>query len=292
LSAPPSTPAAPPPAVAGVAPGLAGGGGDVLIEVRDVDQNLGGHQILEGVTLQVKDRVRPGVVTGQVVGLLGPSGVGKTRLIRLIGGLDKPDRGSITGPGGRPMPAGEVGVVFQNYPLLRHHTLLGNMVVAGLTNGLPRDQARAKGKTLLERFGLGHRTGFFPAQISGGQRQRGAIAQQLMHHKQLLLMDEPFSGLDPAALDEVIKLLLEVAHMDELNTVVVVTHDIRSAMMVSDTLFMLGRDRAADGKITSGARIQHCYDLVAEGLAWRPGVEDDPRFRELERAVKDRFRSL
>jgi ABC-type nitrate/sulfonate/bicarbonate transport system ATPase subunit len=279
-------------APAPVSPGLAGGGGEVLLEVSDVWQNLGGHQILEGVTMQVKDRVRPGMVTGQVVGLLGPSGVGKTRLIRLIAGLDRPDRGTIVGPDGQPMAPGTVGVVFQNYPLLRHHTLLGNMIVAGVANRVPRDQARARGKALLERFGLGHRTGFFPAQISGGQRQRGAIAQQLMHAKRLLLMDEPFSGLDPAALEEVIKLLLEVAHMDELNTVVVITHDIRSAMVVSDTLFMLGRDRAPDGKIVTGARIQHCYDLVAEGLAWRPGIEDDAKFREVERAVKDRFRSL
>jgi ABC-type nitrate/sulfonate/bicarbonate transport system ATPase subunit len=105
-------------------------------------------------------------------------------------------------------------------------------------------------------------------------------------------MDEPFSGLDPAALDEVIKLLLEVAHMDELNTIVVVTHDIRSAMVVSDTMFMLGRDRAADGKVSSGARIQHTCDLVAEGLAWRPDIEHEPRFRELEREVKERFRTL
>ena len=82
------------------------------------------------------------------------------------------------------------------------------------------------------------------------------------------------------------------AHMDELNTVMVVTHDIRSAMIVSDTIFMLGRDRAPDGKVATGARIQHCYDLVAEGLAWRPGVEHDPHFLELEREVKERFRNL
>jgi polar amino acid transport system ATP-binding protein/sulfate transport system ATP-binding protein len=265
---------------------------DVLLDVDDVWLKLGASQILQGVSLQVKDRVRPGLVTGQVIGLLGPSGVGKTRLIRLIAGLDKPDRGSITGVRKEPLRAGTVGVVFQNYPLLRHRTVLGNMVVAGITNGLPRAEAQDKARVLLERFGLKDRLDFFPAQLSGGQRQRVAIAQQLMRQKQLLLMDEPFSGLDPVTLAEVIKLLVEVANMDELNTVVVVTHDIHSALVVSDTVFMLGRNRASDAKIVSGACIQCCYDLVVEGLAWRPGIEREPRFRDVEHEVKDRFRTL
>jgi polar amino acid transport system ATP-binding protein/sulfate transport system ATP-binding protein len=242
--------------------------------------------------MQVKDRVRPGQVTGQVVALLGPSGVGKTRLIRLIAGLDRPDRGRITGVRKEALRAGSVGVVFQNYPLLRHLTVLGNMVMAGIANGLPRAEAEAKARVLLERFGLKDRLNFYPAQISGGQRQRVAIAQQLMRQKQLLLMDEPFSGLDPVTLAEVIKLLVEVANMDELNTVVVVTHDIHSALVVADTVFMLGRNRSAQEKIVSGACIQHCYDLVTEGLAWRPGVEREPKFRDVEHEVKERFRSL
>jgi polar amino acid transport system ATP-binding protein/sulfate transport system ATP-binding protein len=264
----------------------------VLLDVEDIWQNLGGHQILEGVTFQIRDRVRPGLVTGQVVGLLGPSGVGKTRMIRLIAGLDRPDRGSIHGHKGEILHPGSVGVVFQNYPLLRHRTVAGNLVMAGVANGMGAEESKTRARHLLDRFGLGHRLGFYPAQISGGQRQRAAIAQQLMRHKSLLLMDEPFSGLDPAALEEVIKLLLEVAHMDEYNTIVVVTHDIRSAMVVSDTLLMLGRDRDAKGEVVSGARIQHTYDLVAEGLAWRPELEHDQRFRALEREVKERFRSL
>jgi polar amino acid transport system ATP-binding protein/sulfate transport system ATP-binding protein len=267
-------------------------GEDVLLDVEDVCLKLGTSQILEGVTLQVKDRVRPGQVTGQVVALLGPSGVGKTRLIRLIAGLDRPDRGRITGVRKQPLRAGTVGVVFQNYPLLRHLTVVGNMVMAGIANGLPRAEAEAKARVLLERFGLKDRFDFYPAQISGGQRQRVAIAQQLMRQKQLLLMDEPFSGLDPVTLAEVTKLLVEVANMDELNTVVVVTHDIHSALVVADTVFMLGRNRSADEKIVSGACIQHCYDLVVEGLAWRPGVEREPKFRDVEHEVKERFRSL
>ena len=142
---PPPSPPSPFLTVAAAATAPPPTGEDVLLDVRDVWQKLGGNQILEGVTLQVKDRVRPGQVTGQVVALLGPSGVGKTRLIRLISGLDRPDRGQISGVRSRPLPAGSVGVVFQSYPLLRHHTVLGNMMVAGIANGLPREEAQDQG---------------------------------------------------------------------------------------------------------------------------------------------------
>ena len=266
--------------------------GDVLLDVRDVHQQLGGHQILEGVSFQVKDRVQPGKTTGQIVALLGPSGVGKTRLLRLIAGLDAPDKGVVIGPGGSPPRAGQVGVVFQNYPVLKHRRVLDNLEVAGRANGLDRQKARERSVELLGRFGLGERAGFWPAQLSGGQRQRVAIAQQIVVQKQLLLLDEPFSGLDPAALDATIKLLVEVAHLDELNTLIIVTHDIRSALLVADTVFMLGRHRNAEGAVISGARIQQTLDLVAEGLAWRQDVEFDPAFSKLERELKQKFAAL
>jgi NitT/TauT family transport system ATP-binding protein len=266
--------------------------GDVLLEVRDVSQRLGNHQVLDKLSFEVRDRVRPGMVTGQLVALLGPSGVGKTRLLRLIAGLDRPDSGVVLGPRSQPIAPGTVGVVFQNYILLRHQTVMGNLVTAGVANGLRRGEARDKASHLLERFGLADRASYYPAQLSGGQRQRVAIAQQLVHHKPLLLMDEPFSGLDPAALDDVIQLIVEVAHMDELNTLIIVTHDIRAAMLVSDTLLMLGRDRNPDGKVVPGAHIQHTYNMVERGLAWRTDLELDPKFPALEREIKDRFRTL
>jgi NitT/TauT family transport system ATP-binding protein len=266
--------------------------GDVLLTVRDVWQKLGDAQILQAIDFEVKDRVRPGMVTGQVVGLLGPSGVGKTRLLRIIAGLDQPDRGAVLGPVGAPLPVGTVGLVFQSYPLLAHRTVLDNLIVAGEANGLSGAESRSKALGLLDRFRLSERARYFPAQLSGGQRQRVAIAQQLVKQKTFLLMDEPFSGLDPAALEDVTKLITEVAHMDELNTVVVVTHDIRSALLISDTLFMLGRDRDAKGKATSGARIQKTYDLVEMGLAWRPDLELDPNFPATEREVKKVFKVL
>ena len=158
------------------------------------------------------------------------------------------------GPKGAALRPGSVGVVFQNYPLLRHRTIMGNLETAGAAGGLDRKATRERAKYLLERFGLTERAQYYPAQLSGGQRQRVAIAQQLVCPRQLLLMDEPFSGLDPATLDEVIQLILEVANLHELNTIAVVTHDIRAALIVSDTLFMLGRERSPDARAHPGAR--------------------------------------
>ena len=265
---------------------------EVLFRARDVSLRLGGNLILEKLGFEIIDRVRPDKITGQIVALLGPSGVGKTQLLRLIAGLSEPTSGTITGLHDKPMPAGTVGVVFQNYILLRHRTVLGNLVTAGVMNGMPRAEARDKAAQLLARFGLAERAGFYPVQLSGGQRQRVAIAQQLVKQKMLLLMDEPFSGLDPAALDEVMKLLIQVRDMDELNTIVIVTHDIRAALKVADTVFMLGRDRAIDGKVASGAHIKETVDLVALGLAHRDDLQTDPKFIELEDRLKAQFTKL
>ncbi len=262
---------------------------DVVLSVKDVTLRLGGQLILNNVCFDVHDRVRPNAVTGQIVALLGPSGVGKTRLLRVMAGLDAPDSGHVAGVKGKPLVAGEVGVVFQDYPLLRHRTLLGNTIVAGRANGLGHAAARKRGLELLKQFGLGERIHRYAAQISGGQRQRAAIAQQIACPKQLLLFDEPFSGLAPQALDEVIRLLVEVANMDELTTLVIVTHDVWAAMMVSDTILLLGRP---DGKKGAGANIVANYDLVERNLCWRENVNHEPAFVALEQEIRARFATL
>jgi NitT/TauT family transport system ATP-binding protein len=270
---------------------MSGAVGEVLLDVRGVKLTLGGTLILDGVSFEVIDRVREGTVTGQIVSLLGPSGVGKTRLLRIIAGLDAPDAGTVTGQGKATLSPGSVGVVFQDYPLLRHRSIQNNLELAGKIGGLDAASARKRTLELLKTFGLTDRATFYPAQLSGGQRQRAAIAQQLVVPRRLLLMDEPFSGLDPAALEDVMQLLIDVANLDELNTILVVTHDIRAAMAVSDTVFMLGRDRK-DGKAVPGARIQATYDLVELDLAWHADVQALPGFVSLEREIKAKFRML
>ena len=189
------------------------------------------------------------MVTGQVVGLLGPSGIGKTRLFRILAGIDAPDTGQVViGDPGVPVRRGMVGVVAQNYPLFENRTVLSNMLVAAGQAGLSGSAAAEKAQSYLKRFGLEDRGHLYPSQLSGGQRQRVAIAQQFICSENLLLMDEPFSGLDLMAIERVSRMIAEVAHTAENNTIIVVTHDIVAALAVSDTIWLLGRDRDAAGQ--------------------------------------------
>jgi NitT/TauT family transport system ATP-binding protein len=173
--------------------------GETLIAIEHVDAVVGGTAVLRDLDVAIKNIIRPDVAQGQVVGVLGPSGIGKTTLLRLLAGLDPPTRGRVlvTSPDGQQVPVrpGMVGVVHQTYPLFEHRSVLGNLLVAARCGGASRDRAMA----LLERFGLAERSGAWPGELSGGQRQRVAIAQQLVRGHVYVLMDEPFSGLDPSS---------------------------------------------------------------------------------------------
>lgn len=265
--------------------------GDVLLSIKDISLTLGEKLVLRDLSLEVVDRFRDGAVTGQVVGLLGPSGVGKTRLLRLIAGLDQPDKGVVCGHGDRPLDHSKVGYVFQDYPLLEHRSVESNLVLAGTLAKMSPDQAAKRADELIKHFGLDDRRHAYPMELSGGQRQRASIAQQLIAPREFLLMDEPFSGLDPAALIDVSKLIVDAANLQDENTIILVTHDIRAALLVSDTLFVLGRDREGDG-FKAGAHVQFKYDLVERGLAYQLHVEDKPEFTALERELRAHFRHL
>jgi polar amino acid transport system ATP-binding protein/sulfate transport system ATP-binding protein len=259
---------------------------EVLLSIQDVHAELGDRVVLRGVDAAIRNIVRAGVAQGQVVGVLGPSGSGKTTLLRILAGLAAPSRGRVLVEGA-PVRAGDVGVVFQRCPLLEHRTVLGNLTASGAS----ADRARE----LLARFGLAARADAWPCELSGGERQRVAILQQLVCGHTYLLMDEPFSALDPVHKARACELIVEVSRLDERNTIVVVTHDIPEAVKVCDTLWLLGRERAPaapSGAALPGSRIVETYDLVARELAWREGIERTPRFAELVREVTDRFAGL
>jgi NitT/TauT family transport system ATP-binding protein len=265
---------------------------DTLIRIDGVDATRGGRLVLRDISAEIKDIVRPDVPgQGQVVGVLGPSGVGKTTLFRILAGLDAPARGRVlVGPGQRPVRPGMVGVVLQHYPLFEHRNVLGNLAVAARRAGIAGAENRAC--ALLERFGLGEHAGAWPSELSGGQRQRVAILQQLLCGHTYLLMDEPFSGLDPTSKHHACALIAEVSRMDEQNTILIVTHDIREAVKVSDTLWLVGRDRSPSGEPVPGSRIVETYNLIDRDLAWHPDIERSAAFAAFVREVEDRFEAL
>jgi ABC-type nitrate/sulfonate/bicarbonate transport system ATPase subunit len=196
--------------------------------------------VLDGVSFDVED--------GKVVALLGPSGVGKTTLLRVIAGLDRPERGTVTDDDGRPFGRSDIGVVFQDYPLLRHRTVEDNLMIATRIASLDHEAARERVRDLLAQVGLEDRAHHYPAQLSGGQRQRAAIAQQLVLPRRVLLLDEPFSGLDYEAIASVPDLIRSVAG----TTVVLVTHDERAASEVSDLVVRLGgQDKRRGARVVS-----------------------------------------
>lgn len=264
---------------------------ELLLQVKDVSLKLSGRQILRDISAEVHNIVSPDTTLGQVVGILGPSGIGKTQFFRILSGLEDRFTGQVlVNSTQEPVRAGMVGVVPQDYRLFPHRTVLGNLLVAA--RHYQKADAHQRAMAMLERFKLADHAGHYPAELSGGQRQRVAIARQMLSSEHFLLMDEPFSGLDPLMLDEVSRLIQEVANMNELNTIFVVTHDIAAAVAIADTLWLMGRDRDDKGEIIPGARIQTIYDLAAMGLAWHPEIHETPQFAEFVHEVRGQFPKL
>lgn len=267
--------------------------GPTLIKVTDVAFAYGKTPVLRDINLEVKDILRPGMQQGQIVGLLAPSGAGKTTLFNILAGLNPPHSGTVlVGEDQKPVEAGMVGVVPQNYPLLKSRTVLDNLLLAGKLAGMKPGPARKKALSLLERFGIAARADAWANEMSGGQKQRACICQQLMCSEHFLLMDEPFSGLDPNAKDQACELIREVALVDEKNTIFIVSHDIPSVISVSDTLLLMGRDRNADGSLIPGTYIKKTIDLIQRGIAWRPHNEKLPEFAAVYAEVREDFKTL
>ncbi|HEY0153813.1 MAG TPA: ABC transporter ATP-binding protein [Longimicrobium sp.] len=264
-----------------------------LLDIQGIRFERNGAAILRDLSAQIRDVVRPGMSQGQIVGLLGPSGVGKTTLFKILAGLVDPDEGTVRiGEAGIPANPGLVGVVTQNYVLFEHRTVLGNLLIAGKQAGMSSADAKSRAMEYLERFGLTAHAEKYPMQLSGGQRQRVAIAQQLLCSEHYLVMDEPFSGLDVIAQEKVQELLIEVSRRHDENTIILVTHDVSAAVAVCDTIWLMGRDREPGGAIIPGARIVEVIDLIERDLAWHPDIRTRPGFHALVDEIKARFHTL
>jgi polar amino acid transport system ATP-binding protein/sulfate transport system ATP-binding protein len=267
--------------------------GKTLLKIDNVCLEYDGRPVLRNVNAEVRDISVPGRIQGQVVGFLGPSGCGKTSLFRIIAGLNPPTSGRVSVNGlDRPVRAGEVGVVAQSYPLFEHRTVLGNLILAAMQKEKNSNVAHDKVLAYLREFGLDDTFNLYPAQLSGGQRQRCAIIQQILCSEHFLLMDEPFSGLDLLMLEKTCELITKVADMDDLNTIIVVTHDVTAACSVADHLWLMGRESDSNGNKVPGSRIVKEYNLIERDLCWHPDIITATRFTDFVREVKEEFRRL
>jgi iron(III) transport system ATP-binding protein len=199
------------------------------------------------------------LVPGQVTALLGPSGSGKSTLLRLIAGLEAPDAGEIrlgttvlSHLGGMVPPEHRgIGLMFQDHALFPHKTVLAN-VTFGLSH-LPRAEARDRAMTLLRSLRLEDRAKAWPATLSGGEQQRVALARALAREPAVLLMDEPFSGLD-ASLRAEVRDALTPALRAAGAAVLIVTHDAEDALAMADHLILLDQ-----GKVLQAGTPEACY---------------------------------
>ena len=221
---------------------------DIVID--DVSMRFGETQVLNKIDLNI--------VRGEVLSLLGPSGSGKTTLLRIIAGLEEPCGGSVVIDGKvmsdeltfvAPEKRG-IGLVFQDYALFPHLTILGN-VKFGL-QAMAAKEANEQARRVLSHVGLSRYEKSYPHQLSGGEQQRVALARALAPRPGILLMDEPFSGLDARMREEIREQTIGLLR-DTRSTVVIVTHDPEEALRVSDHIALMQQ----------GALIQSgtCHDL-------------------------------
>lgn len=199
-------------------------------------------------TLHVLDDINLKVGKGEVVVVCGPSGSGKSTLIRCVNGLEPFQQGRLVvdgtelgGNGARLRQLRmEVGFVFQSFNLYPHKTALENVTLAPIhVRKLPRAEAEARGRALLEKVGLGDRMSNYPHQLSGGQQQRVAIARALCMQPKIMLFDEPTSALDPEMINEVLDVMVALAR--DGMTMMVVTHEMGFARKVADRVIFMDR---------------------------------------------------
>src|SRR5580700_2956593 len=232
------------------------------------------HLALSEISLTIED--------GAFVSILGPSGCGKSTLLYIVGGFVRPTRGSvrmkgnaITGPGP------DRGPVFQEFALFPWKTVLGNVMYGPRQQGVKSAEAEAQGRVLIEMVGLKGFEDFYPKELSGGMKQRVALARTLAYHPEVLLMDEPFGALDAHTRTRLQNDLLNIWERDR-KTVLFVTHSVEEAVFLSDKVVMMTR---------SPGRIRQIIDIDLPRPRRRAELLLDPRYQkyvvDIERMFDD-----
>lgn len=203
---------------------------------RSLSRSFSGRTVVDQANLTLEP--------GQVTSLIGPSGSGKSTLLRLLAGMERPEMGSVhSGPEALsdattfvPIEKRRIGLVFQDFALFPHLSVLGN-VMFGL-QALPKPDRAQHAETWIDRLGLAHRRDAYPHQLSGGEQQRTAIARALAPEPVAILLDEPFSGLDPVMREQVRRAALNAVRAANIPALLV-THDASEALVHSDQVAVI-----------------------------------------------------
>ncbi len=251
----------------------------MAISVRALSKAFGKFQAVDGVSFDVP--------AGELVALLGPTGSGKSTILRIIAGLERPDSGEVelTGEDATNVPVQQrgVGFVFQHYALFRHMTVRQNIAFGLDVQRRPKAEIRSSVDRLLELIQLTGYADRYPSQLSGGQRQRVALARALAPEPKVLLLDEPFGALDARVREELrgwLRRLHDEAHVTSL----FVTHDQQEAFEVADEVVILNR-----GKVEQMGPPKEIHENPASpfvsrflGLAKPVHMNEKPVFEEFE----------
>jgi len=225
-------------------------------------------EAVRGVSFDIHDKP----LIGELVVFLGPSGCGKSTILKAVAGLFPPTRGEVLVEG-VPVngPGRDRGMVFQQYTSFSWLTVQKNVEYGLRLRGIPEAERAAEAHKILKAVGLSQFAGKYPKELSGGMKQRVAIARTLINKPKLLLMDEPFGALDPQTRWEMQGMLIDISHRED-NTILFVTHDVAEAVYLADTVYILSQ---------RPAQILHRVDIPTfedRSLA----VKASPEFRRCE----------
>ena len=216
------------------------------------------------------------------VSLVGPSGCGKTTLLRLIDGLIAPDAGTVLVDGAPPRPGPRIGVVFQSFRLIPWASVADNVGFPLALAGIPEAERRARVGTHLDLVGLARFAHAWPHELSGGMKQRAALARALVTEPDILLMDEPFASIDAQA-REIMQMELLRLWGARRGIVVFVTHSVDEAVLLSDRVLLMG---------PRPGRILESHDVTLPRPRWDYDVRARPEFTALRALLWERIRAM
>lgn len=218
-----------------------------LLEIKNLKKSFGKNEVLKDISLKVDK--------GEVLCIIGPSGSGKSTLLRCITNLETQDSGIIDFDG-------TFGLVFQDFNLFPHHSVMKNITNAPIkVQKRNKDDVYRDARNLLKKLDLSDKEDFYPCELSGGQQQRVSIARALAMNPDILFFDEPTSALDPELTGEILKVIKDLAA--EKMTMVIVTHEMSFAKKVADTIIFMD-----DGFIVENGSPEEVF------------ASDNPRMKE------------